>query len=76
MQVYRMQVYQMEVYPMELFQLRYTEFSSYFTLRYSYACFQSTKLEDMGEFDWSSTVKSVILGSFYWCYVLSQVTFQ
>lgn len=28
---------------------------------------------DIGEFDWSSGVQSVILGSFYYCYVLSQV---
>lgn len=28
---------------------------------------------DSGEFDWSSTTKAAILGSFYWCYVLSQV---
>lgn len=26
-----------------------------------------------GEFDWSSGTQSIILGSFYWCYVLSQV---
>lgn len=30
--------------------------------------------EDGGEFDWSSSVQSVILGSFYACYVLSQVS--
>lgn len=29
---------------------------------------------DAGEFDWSSSVQSVILGSFYACYVLSQVS--
>lgn len=29
--------------------------------------------EFSGEFDWDSTVQSIILGSFYWCYVLSQV---
>lgn len=29
--------------------------------------------EDYGEFDWDSTVQAVIKGSFYWCYVLSQV---
>lgn len=28
-----------------------------------------------GEFDWSTSVQSVILGSFYACYVLSQVRF-
>lgn len=33
----------------------------------------NTLLEDQGEFDWSSTTKAAILGSFYWCYVLSQV---
>lgn len=26
-----------------------------------------------GEFDWSLSVQSIIQGSFYWCYVLSQV---
>ncbi|XP_046673680.1 sialin-like isoform X1 [Homalodisca vitripennis] len=26
-----------------------------------------------GEFDWDSTVQGAILGSFYWCYILSQV---
>lgn len=30
---------------------------------------------DNGEFEWSSSVQSVILGSFYACYVLSQVNF-
>ncbi|XP_037043314.1 sialin isoform X2 [Bradysia coprophila] len=34
---------------------------------------ETIKQEELGEFDWSSTVTSVILGSFYWCYVLSQV---
>ncbi|XP_055642163.1 sialin [Toxorhynchites rutilus septentrionalis] len=29
--------------------------------------------EYYGDFDWDSTVQSVIKGSFYWCYVLSQV---
>ncbi|XP_058467568.1 sialin [Malaya genurostris] len=29
--------------------------------------------EIVGEFDWDSTVQAVIKGSFYWCYVLSQV---
>ncbi|KAG7199009.1 hypothetical protein KM043_013161 [Ampulex compressa] len=29
--------------------------------------------EEEGEFEWSSTVQSAILGSFYWCYILSQV---
>lgn len=28
---------------------------------------------EYGEFDWDSTVQAVIKGSFYWCYVLSQV---
>lgn len=28
-----------------------------------------------GEFDWSSGVQSIIVGSFYWFYVLSQVSF-
>lgn len=31
---------------------------------------------DNGEFDWSSSVQSVILGSFYAFYVLSQVSFR
>lgn len=26
-----------------------------------------------GEFDWSSTTQSAILGSFYWAYIISQV---
>ncbi|XP_054266461.1 sialin-like isoform X2 [Macrosteles quadrilineatus] len=26
-----------------------------------------------GEFDWDATVQGAILGSFYWCYILSQV---
>ncbi|XP_038122668.1 sialin [Culex quinquefasciatus] len=30
-------------------------------------------VEEYGEFDWDSTVQAVIKGSFYWCYVLSQV---
>ncbi|XP_017797234.1 PREDICTED: sialin-like [Habropoda laboriosa] len=29
--------------------------------------------EDQGEFDWSPTIQSAISGSFYWCYILSQV---
>lgn len=29
--------------------------------------------QEEGEFDWDSTVQSAILGSFYWCYILSQV---
>lgn len=29
--------------------------------------------KDKGEFDWDTTTQSIILGSFYWCYVLSQV---
>ncbi|XP_055542696.1 sialin [Wyeomyia smithii] len=29
--------------------------------------------EIVGEFEWDSTVQAVIKGSFYWCYVLSQV---
>lgn len=31
------------------------------------------RLEDEGEFDWSPAIQSVISGSFYWCYILSQV---
>lgn len=30
-------------------------------------------LQDQGEFDWSPTIQSAISGSFYWCYILSQV---
>lgn len=30
-------------------------------------------LQEEGEFDWDSTTQSIILGSFYWCYVFSQV---
>ncbi|XP_058802305.1 sialin-like isoform X2 [Phymastichus coffea] len=26
-----------------------------------------------GEFDWSPEIQSIIIGSFYWCYILSQV---
>ncbi|KAG8226710.1 hypothetical protein J437_LFUL005527 [Ladona fulva] len=26
-----------------------------------------------GEFDWDTSTQSAILGSFYWCYILSQV---
>ncbi|KAJ9584070.1 hypothetical protein L9F63_021587, partial [Diploptera punctata] len=31
-----------------------------------------SRLEE-GEFDWDATTQSTILGSFYWCYILSQV---
>lgn len=31
-------------------------------------------MKDHGEFDWSTLVQSMILSSFYACYVLSQVT--
>ncbi|KAI4478464.1 hypothetical protein M0804_011787 [Polistes exclamans] len=31
------------------------------------------RLEEEGEFDWSPAIQSAILGSFYWCYILSQV---
>lgn len=38
--------------------------------------FNSTNTTNIsGEYDWSSMVKSLILGSFYCCYVLSQVHF-
>ena len=30
-------------------------------------------MQDQGEFDWSPTIQSAITGSFYWCYILSQV---
>ncbi|XP_076287777.1 sialin [Lasioglossum baleicum] len=29
--------------------------------------------EEQGEFEWNSTIQSAISGSFYWCYILSQV---
>ncbi|XP_043674552.1 sialin [Vespula pensylvanica] len=29
--------------------------------------------EEEGEFDWSPAIQSAILGSFYWCYILSQI---
>ncbi|XP_039277937.1 sialin isoform X1 [Nilaparvata lugens] len=32
----------------------------------------NTSLEE-GQFDWNPTIQSTILGSFYWCYILSQV---
>ncbi|KAK6630480.1 hypothetical protein RUM43_014825 [Polyplax serrata] len=32
-----------------------------------------TYKDDEGEFDWSPNVQSIIISSFYWCYVLSQV---
>lgn len=38
-----------------------------------YAIPQDTTREIYGEFEWDSTVQAVIKGSFYWCYVLSQV---
>jgi MFS family permease len=30
-------------------------------------------LQEEGEFDWDATTQSIILASFYWCYILSQV---
>lgn len=30
-------------------------------------------LQEEGEFDWSPAIQSAILGSFYWCYILSQI---
>jgi len=30
-------------------------------------------VQEEGEFDWDATTQSTILGSFYWCYILSQV---
>ncbi|XP_065204342.1 sialin-like [Planococcus citri] len=33
----------------------------------------SSSTMEEGEFDWDSTTQSIILGSFYWCYVFSQV---
>ncbi|CAH0391443.1 unnamed protein product [Bemisia tabaci] len=32
-----------------------------------------TSLSEEGEFDWNPTTQSAILGSFYWCYILSQI---
>lgn len=29
--------------------------------------------QEQGEFEWNSTIQSAISGSFYWCYILSQV---
>lgn len=29
--------------------------------------------EELGEYDWSSGTQSAIIGSFYWCYILSQI---
>ncbi|XP_046435114.1 sialin [Neodiprion pinetum] len=29
--------------------------------------------EELGEFDWSPAIQSAIVGSFYWCYILSQI---
>lgn len=29
--------------------------------------------QEGGKFEWDSTVQGAILGSFYWCYILSQV---
>lgn len=29
--------------------------------------------QEKGEFEWDTTTQSIILGSFYWCYVFSQV---
>lgn len=31
------------------------------------------ELQEDGELDWSPTVQSWVIGSFYWCYILSQV---
>ncbi|XP_012259429.2 sialin [Athalia rosae] len=33
----------------------------------------SIRPEELGEFDWSPAIQSTILGSFYWCYILSQI---
>ncbi|OXU18224.1 hypothetical protein TSAR_015894 [Trichomalopsis sarcophagae] len=36
--------------------------------------YNSSKTERAeGEFDWSPAIQSTIIGSFYWCYILSQV---
>ncbi|XP_063243204.1 sialin isoform X2 [Bacillus rossius redtenbacheri] len=34
---------------------------------------ENVTVQDEGEFDWDTTIQSAILGSFYWCYILSQV---
>ncbi|KAG8241123.1 hypothetical protein J6590_093844 [Homalodisca vitripennis] len=38
------------------------------------SCANSPQISsEEGEYDWDSTVQGAILGSFYWCYILSQV---
>lgn len=39
-------------------------------INYTKSC---SYLQEDGEFEWSSTVQSIILSSFYWCYILSQM---
>lgn len=51
-----------------------TELSCYTPITNSTLMVENQKpTEEEGEFDWDSTVQSAILGSFYWCYILSQV---
>lgn len=47
----------------------------YSTTNVSLAVENSSALrpEEMGEFEWSPGIQAAILGSFYWCYILSQV---
>lgn len=40
----------------------------WFYRSYTFSC-----LQEEGEFDWSPAIQSAILGSFYWCYILSQI---
>ncbi|KAL4108027.1 hypothetical protein QTP88_018285 [Uroleucon formosanum] len=50
-----------------------TELYCYTSVTNGTQSFKDQKLMEEGEFDWDSTVQSAILGSFYWCYILSQV---
>uniref|UniRef100_A0A1B6CNY2 Major facilitator superfamily (MFS) profile domain-containing protein n=1 Tax=Clastoptera arizonana TaxID=38151 RepID=A0A1B6CNY2_9HEMI len=34
---------------------------------------ETSSPQEDGEFDWDATIQGAILGSFYWCYILSQV---
>lgn len=38
-----------------------------------YRSYTFSYLQEEGEFDWSPAIQSAILGSFYWCYILSQI---
>lgn len=50
-----------------------TELYCYTSVTNGSQSFEDQKPMEEGEFDWDSTVQSAILGSFYWCYILSQV---